>query len=58
MAKIKSTTKICKYCKTEIPYDAKICPHCRKKQGMGIITKIFIVFIALGFSIIENLFYL
>ena len=26
-------TKICKYCKSEIAADAKICPHCRKKQG-------------------------
>ena len=31
----KSKTKICKYCKTEIPADAKICPNCRKKQGPG-----------------------
>ena len=26
-------TKVCKYCQTEIPKKAKICPHCRKKQG-------------------------
>lgn len=26
-------TKICKYCKSEIAADAKICPNCRKKQG-------------------------
>ena len=26
-------TKICKHCKMEIPAGAKICPHCRKKQG-------------------------
>lgn len=29
----KPETKVCKYCKTEIPYGAKICPNCRKKQG-------------------------
>ena len=29
----KEGTKICKYCKSEIPADAKICPNCRKKQG-------------------------
>lgn len=30
------TTKKCKYCKMDIPAQAKICPHCRKKQkGMG-----------------------
>lgn len=26
-------TKICKYCKTEVPYGARVCPQCRKKQG-------------------------
>lgn len=26
-------TKLCKYCKTEIPKKAKVCPNCRKKQG-------------------------
>lgn len=33
MRKEKATTKLCKHCKTEIPYGAKICPQCRKKQG-------------------------
>lgn len=33
MKKEKSETKLCKYCKTEIPYDAKVCPNCKKKQG-------------------------
>lgn len=33
MKKEKPTTKICKHCKTEIAYDAKVCPQCRKKQG-------------------------
>ena len=32
MKKEKPTTKLCKHCKTEIPYDAKVCPNCRKKQ--------------------------
>lgn len=31
--KEKPQTKICKHCKTEIPYGAKVCPQCRKKQG-------------------------
>ena len=44
MAKEKPTTKTCKHCKTEIPYDAKVCPQCRKKQGGGgCLTKILIV---------------
>lgn len=33
MSKEKPETKICKHCKTEIPYGAKVCPQCRKKQG-------------------------
>lgn len=31
--KDKQATKLCKYCKTEIPAGAKVCPNCRKKQG-------------------------
>lgn len=33
MDKEKPTVKQCKHCKSEIPYDAKVCPVCRKKQG-------------------------
>lgn len=33
MSREKPATKICKHCQTEIPYGAKICPQCRKKQG-------------------------
>lgn len=48
MKKEKPTTKICKHCKTEIPYDAKVCPQCRKKQkGNGCLTAIAIV-VAIG----------
>lgn len=43
-------TKQCKYCKTEIPKDAKVCPNCRKKQsGIGkwiIIAIVVIIIIA------------
>lgn len=41
-------TKKCKYCKTEIPKDAKVCPNCRKKQsgiGKWIIIAIVIIII-------------
>lgn len=44
MSKEKPATKVCKYCKTEIPYNAKICPQCRKKQkGKGCLTAIIVV---------------
>ncbi len=48
MKKEKPTTKLCKHCKTEIPYDAKICPQCRKKQGGNKIVTAAIVLVALG----------
>lgn len=47
MAKEKPTTKLCKHCKTEIPYDAKVCPQCRKKQKGGFFKWVLIVFAAL-----------
>lgn len=46
MQKEKPTTKVCKHCKTEIPFDAKICPQCRKKQG-GNVKWIVIAVIAI-----------
>lgn len=46
MSKEKSTTKICKYCQTEIPYRAKVCPQCRKKQG-GVLKWVIIGFVVI-----------
>lgn len=46
MAKEKPTTKICKHCQTEIPYGAKICPQCRKKQG-GVLKWVIIAVVAI-----------
>lgn len=45
-----SETKICKFCKTEIPKDAKICPNCRKKQKgkLGIIIAVVVVLLIIG----------
>ena len=49
MAKEKPATKICKHCATEIPYKAKICPNCRKKQGgIGCFGAIVIAVVILG----------
>lgn len=49
MAKEKPTTKICKHCATEIPYNAKVCPHCRKKQKKGcLLPLLIIIVIAVG----------
>ena len=42
-------TKICKHCQSEIPKKAKVCPNCRKKQGKGILKKIFLIYIVLCF---------
>lgn len=47
MAKEKQETKLCKHCKTEIPYNAKVCPNCRKKQG-GKLKWIIIAVVVLG----------
>lgn len=50
---VKKETKICKYCKTEIPKNAKVCPVCRKKQkhiggfiALGIVALIVVIIIA------------
>lgn len=47
MAKEKPTTKQCKHCKTEIPFDAKVCPNCRKKVKGGKLKFIVLSVIAL-----------
>lgn len=43
-----SKTKLCKYCKTEIPKGAKICATCGKKQG-GKLKWVIIVIVVLLF---------
>lgn len=35
--------KKCKYCKEEIDSKAKVCPHCKKKQGHPILLIIFLI---------------
>jgi len=39
---VEGTTKKCKHCQSEISTAAKICPNCRKKQGMALWLKILI----------------
>lgn len=39
-------TKLCKYCQTEIPKKAKVCPNCRRKQS-GKLKWILIVLAAI-----------
>ena len=51
-------TKTCKYCGSEIPKNAKVCPNCRRKQshkvrngiliGIGIIVLLALLFSCMG----------
>lgn len=45
--KEKPTTKLCKHCKTEIPYDAKVCPQCRRKVKGGLLKWILLAVVVL-----------
>ncbi len=44
----KDKTKICKYCKTEIPSKAKFCPNCQKKQKNNLWWKILVGLLSLS----------
>ena len=51
--------KECPYCKEDIKEDAEICPHCRKRQPMGLNTRLNffeVIGILILASIIFNLF--
>ena len=45
--KINEDTKLCKHCQTEIPKKAKVCPHCRRKQKVGVLKWIVIALVAI-----------
>ena len=58
MPKEKPTTKICKHCATEIPYNAKVCPNCRKKQKKGCLLPVLLTVVILValFAILGKVF--
>lgn len=43
-------TKKCKYCQSDIPKKAKVCPVCKKKQKKNILLIIILIFVALSFT--------
>ena len=49
-------TKTCKYCGTEIPKSAKVCPNCRKKQSHKVRNTILIILGVLMIVIIVFMF--
>ena len=42
-------TKKCKFCKMDIPIDAKVCPHCRKRQKPSGCLIAVLIFLGLMF---------
>lgn len=59
MKKEKSTTKQCKFCKSEIDIKATVCPVCKRgqKKGHGCLLTIliFIIFICGGIAVAINM---
>lgn len=51
-----SKYKLCKFCKTEIPIKATICPNCKKSQNQGcIIVFLFIILFLIFFAVFSTL---
>ncbi len=51
--------KKCKYCQTDIPKKAKVCPNCRrtlKSHGCLIALLSFFVFVCIGMAVISGAF--
>ena len=44
---MKSGQKLCRYCKSELPQGAKVCPQCGRKQKKGIFKWLLIAFAVL-----------
>lgn len=52
-----NNTKYCKKCKMEIDKKAKVCPHCRSKQSVGILVKVLLVLaVLMVFAGVSSLF--
>ncbi|RHL43267.1 DUF3862 domain-containing protein [Eubacterium ventriosum] len=53
-----SETKVCKFCQSEIPKKAKVCPNCKRtlKKGHGCLFSIlvFIILICIGIAVALN----
>lgn len=48
--------KKCRHCAMMIPKEAKVCPHCRKKQGTSIgVWILAIIFILMGIGMCQSL---
>ena len=39
--------KACRHCAEQIQDQARICPHCRRRQGASIVLIVFISFVVL-----------
>ena len=53
-----SETKVCKFCQSEIPKKAKVCPNCKKtlKQGHGCLISLIVfigMIVAIGYAIMN-----
>jgi hypothetical protein len=48
--------KKCRYCARMIPQEAKVCPHCRKRQGTSTGVKVLaVIFILIGIGMCQSL---
>ena len=51
-----SNSKLCKFCKTEIPAAATVCPNCKRRQTGGCLTSfLFIILFLIFFTIFSEI---
>lgn len=53
--KSKPKTKKCKHCKSDMPYNAKVCPTCRRRQGRFLKWVIIILAVLVVLGVIGSL---